>query len=462
MPKEAITTEVNFDGLVGPSHNYAGLAHGNLASALHGNQISNPRAAALQGIEKMRFLRSLGLTQGILPPQERPHVELLRQLGFCGSDHAIVERAYKDAPLVLAASYSSSAMWAANAATVSPSADTRDSKVHFTPANMVSSLHRSIEADATFDALSAIFFDKDRYSVHRPLPATSSFADEGAANHTRLCTREGTAHLFVHGRVGLEGKGVRPTRFPARQTLEASRAISRRHMLQATSVYAQQSPQAIDAGVFHNDVISVGHHNVLLYHERAFLHEDETIQRLRAVLGPSFCEIRIREQELSLEDAVKSYLFNSQLVSPRSDGMLELIAPAEAEGNPNAFRALRRIQDTEHLPIAAVHFIDVRQSMNNGGGPACLRLRVELSPDELKCVNPNFIADDALLDALVTWVERHYRDRLHPSELRDPKLLQESRTALDALTKILHLGSSFYPFQRSGPAARASDSGRRG
>ncbi len=42
---------------------------------------------------------------------------------------------------------------------------------------------------------------------------------------------------------------------------------------------------------------------------------------------------------------------------------------------------------------------------------------------------------------------RRYRDRLAESDLADPKLIGESRTALDELTRILQLGN-VYPFQR--------------
>ena len=42
-------TEINFDGLVGPSHNYAGLSIGNLASTRNAGQLSQPRRAALEG-----------------------------------------------------------------------------------------------------------------------------------------------------------------------------------------------------------------------------------------------------------------------------------------------------------------------------------------------------------------------------------------------------------------------------
>ena len=123
------TVEANFDGLVGPTHNYAGLAYGNLASALNAEKPSNPREAALQGLRKMKALHDLGVPQGVLPPHERPHLPTLRALGFGGKDAEVLGAAHREAPGLLAAASSASAMWVANAATVSPSADAADGRV---------------------------------------------------------------------------------------------------------------------------------------------------------------------------------------------------------------------------------------------------------------------------------------------------------------------------------------------
>src|SRR4051812_47984080 len=128
--------EYNFDGLIGPTHNYAGLSPGNLASQHHGGQPSQPREAALQGLEKMRFVSELGVGQAVLPPQPRPSLRTLRSLGFTGSDEEVITRAARDAEHLLRLTSSASAMWTANAATVAPSADTADGRVHLTPANL--------------------------------------------------------------------------------------------------------------------------------------------------------------------------------------------------------------------------------------------------------------------------------------------------------------------------------------
>lgn len=436
--------EVNFDGLVGPTHNYSGLAPGNLASARNRDQVSNPRAAALQGLAKMKRLHDLGLTQGVLPPQPRPEPELLRQLGFAGSDAQVLACAAHEAPWLLSACCSASAMWAANAATVSPAADTGDGRVHFTPANLVSQLHRSIEADMTGTILRAIFHHPEFFCVHSPLPATATLGDEGGANHNRLCTAysdPGVA-LFVYGRSRQQSG---PHRFPARQTLEASEAVARQHGLDpAQVIYAQQQPDAIDAGVFHNDVIAVANRNLLFCHESAFVNQPQVLVQLDHALNGELNLIQVSEQDVTLQAAVQSYLFNSQLLT-LSGGHTLLLVPQECRENEQVWQYLQALLKA-HRGIDAVEVIDLRQSMRNGGGPACLRLRVVLEPAALAACHQGVLFSDQLYAQLTGWVERHYRDRLAPSELADPALLDESRAALDELTRILQLGS-LYSFQ---------------
>ncbi|MDP8915834.1 MAG: N-succinylarginine dihydrolase, partial [Pseudomonadota bacterium] len=198
--------EANADGLVGPTHSYAGLSPGNLASEANRGEVSNPRAAVVEGLAKMRLLADLGLPQFVLAPHERPHVGFLRAVGFAGSDAAVVERAWREAPLLASAASSASAMWAANAATVTPSADSGDGRVHLTPANLLSNLHRSLEAAQTTRALRTLFPDPDGFAVHDPLPAQPHHSDEGAANHVRLAAEQGApgVELFVWGRGGYE------------------------------------------------------------------------------------------------------------------------------------------------------------------------------------------------------------------------------------------------------------------
>lgn len=445
--------EVNFDGLVGPTHNYAGLSYGNVASAENARRPSSPRRAAHEGLKKMAHLAALGVPQAVLAPQARPDVELLRRLGFTGRDTDVLDAAGKRAPALLAAACSASSMWTANAATVSPSADSLDGRVHFTPANLVNKLHRAIEAETTSRILRAVFPDDRRFAHHAPLPASDALGDEGAANHTRFCGDFGApgVQLFVFGKSALDPQAPRPREFPARHTREASEAIARLHQVPADrAIFAQQSPDVIDAGVFHNDVIAVGHQHLLLHHQRAFLEGDAVLSRLnqatQSVFGRSLHVLTATEAELPVLDAVRSYLFNSQIVT-LPNGAMALIAPREVEETPRARAFVERVL-AEGGPITRVDYLDLRQSMHNGGGPACLRLRVVLTDDELTFVNRATWVDAGLLSNLASWVDRHYRDQLAPEDLVDPALLEESRRALDELTQILCLGS-VYEFQRT-------------
>jgi len=439
--------EANFDGLVGPTHNYAGLSWGNVASKSNVRSVSNPKEAALQGLAKMKRLADRGYVQGILPPHERPHLPTLRNLGFTGSEAEILKAAAAEAPSILAAVSSASPMWTANAATVSPSADTADHRVHFTPANLGAKFHRSIEHEVTGRALKAIFTDESYFAHHRALPSVSHFGDEGAANHTRLCSGYGDpgVELFVYGQIAFNEAAPAPTRYPARQTLEASQAIARLHGLKDQNlVFAQQNPEAIDAGVFHNDVIAVGNGNTLFFHELAFLEEERVLADIRSRLtGAELEAVRVSNAEVPLEDAVASYLFNSQLLNS-PDGML-LAVPGECREIPTVSRYLDSLVASDG-PITSVEVFDVKQSMRNGGGPACLRLRVVLTDDELSAINRGAILTDELYERLTTWVEAHYRDELSQEDLGDPMLLEEVRKALDELTGILGLGS-IYDFQ---------------
>ncbi|MGQ7815121.1 N-succinylarginine dihydrolase [Metapseudomonas furukawaii] len=442
--------EVNFDGLVGPTHNYGGLSYGNVASQSNSQATSNPKEAALQGLGKMKALMEMGFKQGVFAPQERQDVAALRSLGFSGTDAEVIAQAARESMPLLAACSSASSMWTANSCTVSPSADTADGRVHFTAANLNCKFHRSIEHPTTSRVLRAMFADERRFAHHAALPAVGQFGDEGAANHTRFCKGYGDAgvEFFVFGRSAFDARYPAPQRYPARQTLEACQAVARLHGLSAEGVvYAQQNPAVIDQGVFHNDVISVGNGEVLFYHEDAFLETDKVLAELDAKLGKRggrFQAVRVPRSAVGVEDAVRSYLFNSQLLS-RPDGSMLLVVPEECRSNANVWNYLSGLTAGSG-PIREVKVFDLKQSMQNGGGPACLRLRVALKEDELAAVNPGVILTPELHATLTAWVEKHYRDRLSEADLADPQLLVECRTALDELTQILKLGA-VYPFQ---------------
>ena len=441
--------EVNFDGLVGPTHNYAGLSYGNVASLNNASAQSSPKQAAKQGLKKMKSLADLGMIQGVLAPQARPDVDALRRLGFSGSDANVLQQAAKQAPAIFQACCSASSMWTANAATVSPSADTADGKVHFTPANLTNKYHRSLEPQVTGNILKATFANQQYFSHHNHLPDNEHFGDEGAANHTRLCRQYGErgVELFVYGRYAFDKSKPAPVKFPARQTFEASQAVARLHGLSDDNVvFIQQNPDLIDQGVFHNDVISVGNQNVLFYHEQAFLDTDKAFAEIKQKYGTGDLHfIKVTTDQVSLQDAIKSYLFNTQLVT-LANGDMAIIAPTDCEENPAVSAYLNELV-TLNTPIKHIRYYDVKQSMRNGGGPACLRLRVAMNDTELAAVNQSTMMNDAQFERLNNWVDKHYRDRLSVDDLRDVALLNESRTALDELTQLLKLGS-VYPFQK--------------
>ena len=443
------SVEVNFDGLVGPTHNYAGLSEGNMASLSNAQNSSNPKQAALQGLKKMKALHDMGLTQGVFAPQERPDIYTLKRLGFQGSDAQILAAAYKASPSILASCCSASTMWTANAATVSPSADTSDQKVHFTAANLANKFHRSLEPKTTSNILQAMFADEKYFQHHQHLNDNEHFGDEGAANHTRLCQNYGEngVEIFTYGRFAFNRNEPAPVKFPARQTFEASQAIARLHGLSTEkTVFVQQNPAVIDQGVFHNDVIAVGNQNVLLYHEKAYLNTDAFVEEIRSKFtGEQLHFLKVTTEQVAIKEAVNTYLFNTQIVT-LNDNSMAIIAPMHCRENKRVYDFLQSLI-ADNNPINDVKFFDVNESMKNGGGPACLRLRVALSEAELQAVNPDCLLTNQLYEQLATWVNAHYRDKLMIDDLRDPQLLIESRTALDELTQILSLGS-VYRFQQ--------------
>lgn len=442
--------EVNFDGLVGPTHNYGGLAHGNLAAAANEGKVSNPREAALQGLAKMRWMLARGLVQGCLPPQERPHISSLRKMGFSGTDAQVVTTAARANPLLLANVSSASAMWTANAATVSPSADTGDGRVHFTPANLSSHFHRALEVDTTTRVLRAIFADASKFVIHDAVPF-HTFGDEGAANHCRLAPShsERGVEVFVYGQSAFAKDGG--GKYRARQALESSHIVASQHQLWSGggAILTQQGKAAIDAGAFHNDVVAVSNGPVLLFHGAAFEQRDtflDGLKRASATKGFDPILYEAATDDLSLDEAVKSYLFNSQIVTMPS-GVMALILPHEVKETPRAKTVVDQVL-ARNGPIREAHYFDLRQSMRNGGGPACLRLRVVLTPEELTALGGRGLVDEAKIDALEDIVRRHYRDRLAPDDLADPALIVESRSALDEIGQVLGLGP-VHDFQRT-------------
>jgi len=408
--------EINFDGIIGPSHNYAGLSIGNIASSTNAGETAFPREAALQAIAKMRHNLDLGLAQGFFLPLDRPNETWLEMLG---TSFAAAE------PHVRAAAWSASSMWAANAATVSPAPDTVDQRCHLTVANLQTMPHRSHEWTGTLKQLQLAFADTDHFAVHAPVPAP--FGDEGAANHMRLCASHDAAgvEVFVYG--------VSGGPFPARQHLEASKAVSRLNEAQ-TVLFVPQSEQAIAAGAFHNDVVAVANEQVLFAHEQAF--EDSAIfyQKLHDHL-PETQIIEVPADKVSLKDAIASYLFNAQLVTLPGDGGMGLILPTEAQDNEPVWTYLQELV-AGNGPIRKLFPVDVRQSMANGGGPACLRLRVVADPAK---VDPRFMATPHKLDEIANAVAEYWPESIDPGQLADPEMVTVIRRARRRLLDLCQL-----------------------
>ena len=434
--------EVNFDGLVGPTHHYAGLSFGNVASIQNTGLEARPRQAALEGLSKMRAVRDMGLYQGVIAPHPRPHLPTLRRFGFeAQRPDELIAEAFAYDPALLSAASSASAMWVANAATVSPGLDTGDRRVHLTPANLQAKLHRSIEAPVTGAILKGMFPDPAHFAHHPALPSHDRFGDEGAANHTRLGLGRGRpgVGVFAYGHDPRDQEGVAPLRFPARQTRLAAELIARSHQLDAARVvFVQQRPDVIDAGVFHNDVIAVGHEHVLLIHEEAWVDQQSVLEELDRMLGGNLCAVVVSSEAVSVEQAVSSYLFNSQLVT-RPDGHMTLISAKECERDEAVRAEIDRIVQSASNPIDEVAFFDLTQSMRNGGGPACLRLRVRVSDEQLAAINPSCLLTEELDERLVEWVNRHYREALRLEEIAEPGFYDEVQRAFTELAGILAL-----------------------
>ncbi|MGQ7829606.1 N-succinylarginine dihydrolase [Altererythrobacter sp. Z27] len=408
--------EINFDGIVGPSHNYAGLSLGNIASAKHQGNVSYPRAAALQGVAKMRGnLARLGV-QGFLLPLPRPNNGLLRAL-------AVDETAERG---LLAAAWSASSMWTANAATVSPAPDTADGKCHLTPANLVTMIHRAQEWPDTKRQLEIAFGNREHFTLHDAVPP--SFGDEGAANHMRLCASHGEpgVEVFVYGRSG--GK------FPARQHVEACRAVARLHGLDPErAVFIEQNPAAIEAGAFHNDVVAVANEGVIFAHELAFADRQAAYDAMRKAFPP-LQVVEVPDSAVSLAEAIKTYLFNAQLVTLPEGGMA-LIVPEECRESPSVWRWCEQMT-ASNGPIRQVIPVDVRQSMANGGGPACLRLRVVADP---AAVDPRFLLDEAKADVLESVIAANWPEQIDPADLGKEVLKNSVTSARYALLEALDL-----------------------
>jgi succinylarginine dihydrolase len=436
--------EINFDGLIGPTHNYSGLSEGNIASFNNSKKTSSPLNAALQGLEKMKLLIDLGIPQGIFLPHERPNLNFLRSHGFLGSDTEIVASAAKNSNLLLNQSYSASSMWAANAATFSPSIDSQDSIAHITPANLFSMPHRRIEAEFTYQQLN-IIFNRSHFKIHKPINPSDLMGDEGAANHLRITNHhlDKGIQIFVYGRDSFQES----LNVVARQSKAASEYIANSHKLDMEQTFfLKQNMKAINSGSFHNDIVSLSTENVFIFHEEAFNDSKNEIQKIRSAFkAEDECFfIEILKNDIPLDILVNSYLLNSQLVR-NSSGDMTFIMPTEVKNYSECTEWLARIK--ENSPIKDFKYIDIKQSMMNGGGPACLRFKIVVNENEFNNINPNFLLTPVLIKKLESLIKNSYRDTLEIRDLADPELINESYTILDNLTQIFKTGS-IYNFQK--------------
>lgn len=421
--------EVQLEGLPGPTHHYGGLSPGNVASLRNRGRESRPREAALQALAKMRWLHERGVPLLILPPLPRPDLGFLASLGFSGTLQARLRQAHQEAPASLARAASASSMWAANAATVAASADTRDGRLRFLPANLAAWQHRALETQETARLLARIFPASSRLRLLDPLPSHRDFGDEGAANHLRFSSGAAQPgwNVFVHA-PGMDSVGGPSLRYAGRQTEAASRAAARSLRLPPErTFFLAQSAAAIDAGAFHNDVVAMGADNRLVAHEAAFAGGPTVLKRLEtAFRRDTGVELRMRwvtGRELSLRAAVRTYFFNSQWVR-LGDGRLWILAPGEAAEDAASRRLLDRLREDGFCDGWTA--FDLRQSMRNGGGPACLRLRVPMTAAEWRRIPDRVKPDAARLRRLEDFVRARYPDTLRPADLADAEKMREA------------------------------------
>lgn len=435
--------EINFDCLAGPTHHFGGLSLGNLASAKSKAQLSFPKLAALEGLRKMKILHERGFLQAILPPHPRPFMPALERIGFSLNNPLAAQELLEKNTALFSLCSSSAFMWSANAATFSPSIDSLDKKAHITPANLVSMFHRSLEADYSYKLFKRIFFDESKFMVHKPLPPHDLLSDEGAANHSRLAPTHAHSglQLFVYGKESF-GTSQKTKIYPARQSKIANETIARLHALDENAwLNIEQNPEAIDAGAFHNDVVCVANEKVLLLHEQAFFYQPEIISTLKqkylALFNEPLIVVELKKELLPLSEAVKSYLFNSQLLS-KNNGKMLLFAPLECKENLSAQRAIKFILETNN-PIDEIMYFKVSESMANGGGPACLRLRILLSEEERNSINQKCLFNNQIYKNLCEIIEKYYPVKFSLQLLLESKFRSDCQEAVSKINQILGL-----------------------
>ncbi|SEI00219.1 succinylarginine dihydrolase [Rheinheimera pacifica] len=397
--------QLNISELPGPTFMYSGLSKDNVASVQNKHLVANPLKFAQLSLQRMRLLLDEGVPQVIFPPHRRPDMQALEVCGFTGDMSHMISSADKFSNGYLESLLAASSVWTANAATVTPSADSEDGKVHITTANLNSHYHRSIEASQTHAKLARLFSDDKFFCLHQALPGHSRFSDEGAANHMRFHVEAENRGLnvFVYS-----NDPDNPEFVQGRQTLWASKAICQLHALPDSKVLLQkQSKEAISRGIFHNDIISMNSHDLLVFHQQAYEDHESLIEKLMA---QGICCVEIKAEEFSLEHALKTYFFNSEFISGK-DGGLVLVMSKSCQHDAKVQVQLDRIQTAYSKEIKTM-YVDLDDSLRNGGGPACLRLRVQLNQEQFSAIPSQFLLTQNKLEALQEVVTRFYRESL--------------------------------------------------
>ena len=368
--------QVFIDTIPGPTNHFGGHAVGNIASMNSKNNILNPQKAALEWLEKVKKVAMIGGNQFVLPPQRRPLTHKKKTL--TQSD------------------ISSSFIWMANAGLFIPRIDTQLENNQFIPANMKQSEHRNIEHPFHQYWLKKIL-KYSKCNFHKILDIN----DEGSANSIRLWHKKNQCgvNIFVYGKPN--------ARYPIRQSKSSCEKIINitkpRHY-----ILLEQTKEAIDAGVFHNDVIAFGFKNTIICHEKAFSNQKQELKKLKKIFTNSLNAplniVEIANNSLSLNAAVKTYLFNSQVIE--INNKFELICPIEVKENPNSYKITEKWV-TNGL-FNKVHFVNIKSSLKNGGGPACLRLCLYLNDNEVKKIPTKFKLDKTKYKKISKIILEHY------------------------------------------------------
>ena len=424
-------TEYNLDSMIGPTHHFGGLSKGNLASMAHQFQMSSPKKAALEGLEKMRLAHEIGQNQLWFPPQRRPIFDAM--INGAGSDIDKVRWAFDNNPELLSQLFSSSAMWMANNATVSGSADSSDGLVHVIPANLSTLAHRRVEVAQNLILLNYAFFTK-QFKVHPPL--SHRFRDEGAANHMQFSTdgHSKSLHLFVYNR-SKSGDEDKYLPFPLRQSYEASRSLAKAMNIPETqTLICRQLATSVQKGVFHHDVVGMSHQDVLIIHELALEDQDHTLQLLQTmsqnILKKKLTIIQVSSEQLSLKEALDTYFFNSQFIKDQ-DGNVHLICAQQCNNHPKVSLLVDDL--IAQKVIEKVHYISLSESMMNGGGPACLRLRLPLTSKEFSNIPNCFKFSDEKYQEMVHFVHQFYPNQVRLADFIQINFLKKMNQLFDGL-----------------------------